>query len=136
MDKLKFAVIGAGAGGQTMAAYLASQNYYVTLYDHDKAKIARLNESADFVHHIPVVLLCQPVLGLLQQLRCNQKASQPFKLRQRLLIFALIEKHTGRCQRPQLCHIALNEGWHTLKQVRCFFKVITLQACHRPVALI
>ena len=44
MDKLKFAVIGAGAGGQTMAAYLASQNYYVTLYDHDKAKIARLNE--------------------------------------------------------------------------------------------
>lgn len=25
MDKLKFAVIGAGAGGQTMAAYLASQ---------------------------------------------------------------------------------------------------------------
>lgn len=49
MDKLKFAVIGAGAGGQTMAAYLASQNYYVTLYDHDKAKIARLNELGKIV---------------------------------------------------------------------------------------
>ncbi len=44
MNKMKFAVLGAGAGGQTMAAYLSSQGYYVTLYDRDAEKIARLNE--------------------------------------------------------------------------------------------
>ncbi len=44
MSKIRFAVLGAGAGGQTMAAYLSSQGYYVTLYDHDAAKIARLKE--------------------------------------------------------------------------------------------
>ena len=49
MDRLKFAIIGAGAGGQTMAAYLVSQNYYVTLYDNDAAKINRLNELGKIV---------------------------------------------------------------------------------------
>lgn len=49
MEKLKFAVLGAGAGGQTMAASLASQGYYVTLYDNDAAKIARLNELGKIV---------------------------------------------------------------------------------------
>ncbi len=44
MERLKFAVLGAGAGGQTMAAFLSSKGYPVTLYDHDAAKIARLNE--------------------------------------------------------------------------------------------
>ena len=41
---LKFAVLGAGAGGQTMSAILSSQGYSVRLYDIDKAKIARLKE--------------------------------------------------------------------------------------------
>lgn len=41
---LKFAVIGAGAGGQTMAAVLASKGYSVKLQDIDKAKIQRLKE--------------------------------------------------------------------------------------------
>ena len=44
MGTLKFAVLGAGAGGQSMAAILSSQGYEVRLYDNDKAKIARLNE--------------------------------------------------------------------------------------------
>lgn len=44
MGVLKFAVLGAGAGGQTMAAYLKSQGFSVTLYDNDAEKIARLNE--------------------------------------------------------------------------------------------
>lgn len=32
-----------------MAAYLVSQNYYVTLYDNDAAKINRLNELGKIV---------------------------------------------------------------------------------------
>ena len=44
MESLKFAVLGAGAGGQTMAAYLTSHGYSVRLYDNDKEKIAKLNE--------------------------------------------------------------------------------------------
>lgn len=41
---LKFAVIGAGAGGQSMAAILTSQGHSVKLYDIDKKKIQRLRE--------------------------------------------------------------------------------------------
>lgn len=44
MGTLKFAVLGAGAGGQSMAAILSSQGHEVRLYDNDQAKIARLNE--------------------------------------------------------------------------------------------
>ncbi|MDD3347677.1 NAD/NADP-dependent octopine/nopaline dehydrogenase family protein [Oscillibacter sp.] len=44
MEQLKFAVLGAGAGGQTMAAVLSSGGYSVKLYDNDREKIARLNE--------------------------------------------------------------------------------------------
>lgn len=49
MESLKFAVLGAGAGGQTMAAQLKSKGYFVTLYDNDAAKIARLNELGKIV---------------------------------------------------------------------------------------
>ncbi len=41
---LKFAIIGAGAGGQTMAAILSSKGYSVRLYDIDSAKVQRLKE--------------------------------------------------------------------------------------------
>ena len=44
MRALKFAVLGAGAGGQTMAARLKSDGYSVSLYDHDYDKIAQLNQ--------------------------------------------------------------------------------------------
>ena len=36
---LKFAIIGAGAGGQSMAAILTSKGYIAKLYDIDKEKI-------------------------------------------------------------------------------------------------
>lgn len=49
MGQLKFAVLGAGAGGQTMAAVLKSKGHIVKLYDHDTAKIARLNELGKIV---------------------------------------------------------------------------------------
>ena len=35
---LKFAIIGAGAGGQSMAAILTSKGYIAKLYDIDKEK--------------------------------------------------------------------------------------------------
>lgn len=41
---MKFAIIGAGAGGQSMAAILASKGYGVKLYDIDKEKIRCLRE--------------------------------------------------------------------------------------------
>ncbi|HWS29024.1 MAG TPA: NAD/NADP octopine/nopaline dehydrogenase family protein [Clostridia bacterium] len=41
---MNFAIIGAGAGGQTMAAILADKGYRVKLYDVDQEKIRRLNE--------------------------------------------------------------------------------------------
>ena len=41
---LKFAIIGAGAGGQSMAAILASKGYGTKLYDIDQEKIHRLQE--------------------------------------------------------------------------------------------
>lgn len=41
---LNFAVIGAGAGGQSMAAILTSKGYGVRLYDIDRDKIRRLQE--------------------------------------------------------------------------------------------
>ncbi|MPM22129.1 Opine dehydrogenase [bioreactor metagenome] len=41
---LKFAIIGAGAGGQSMAAILTDKGYGVRLYDIDKEKIHRLWE--------------------------------------------------------------------------------------------
>lgn len=42
--KTKFAILGAGAGGQSMAAVLAQGGYSVKLYDNKADKIARLNE--------------------------------------------------------------------------------------------
>jgi len=42
MSGLKFSVLGAGAGGQTMAASLKSRGYSVRLYDNDRDKIAKL----------------------------------------------------------------------------------------------
>ena len=44
MKKLKFAVIGAGSGGQGMAAKLAIDGYSVKLYDIDDEKIRKLKE--------------------------------------------------------------------------------------------
>ena len=41
---LRFAVLGAGAGGQTMAGVLSSRGYAVKLYDIAQAKIQRLND--------------------------------------------------------------------------------------------
>ena len=41
---LKFAIIGAGAGGQSMAAILTSKGYTAKLYDIDQEKIRRLRE--------------------------------------------------------------------------------------------
>lgn len=41
---INFAIIGAGAGGQTMAAVLTKQGHHVKLYDIDQEKIRRLNE--------------------------------------------------------------------------------------------
>ncbi len=41
---MKFAIIGAGAGGQTMAAVLTGKKHSVKLYDIDKEKIKCLNE--------------------------------------------------------------------------------------------
>ena len=41
---LKFAILGAGAGGQTMAAVLTNKGYSAKLYDIDQAKIDKLNE--------------------------------------------------------------------------------------------
>lgn len=41
---MKFAIIGAGAGGQSMAAILTDKGYSVRLYDIDKEKIRRLRE--------------------------------------------------------------------------------------------
>ena len=36
---MKIAIIGAGNGGQAIAAYLASKGAEVRLYDYDKAKM-------------------------------------------------------------------------------------------------
>lgn len=44
MDRLKFSILGAGAGGQTMAAVLSSSGFSVKLYDIDQEKIDRLKE--------------------------------------------------------------------------------------------
>jgi len=41
---LKFAIIGAGAGGQSMAAILTDKGYNVRLYDIDREKIHRLQK--------------------------------------------------------------------------------------------
>lgn len=42
MKKLRFAVLGAGAGGQTMAAFLTEKGYPVRLYDHNPTRIQQL----------------------------------------------------------------------------------------------
>ena len=42
MEKTKFAVIGAGAGGQSMAAILGDKGCYVALYDIDEFRIKEL----------------------------------------------------------------------------------------------
>lgn len=44
MSELKFAVLGAGAGGQSMAAILAAKGCSVKVYDINAEKIARLQE--------------------------------------------------------------------------------------------
>lgn len=44
MSNLKFAVIGAGAGGQSMAAILTDQGYKVSLHDINIEIVDRLNE--------------------------------------------------------------------------------------------
>lgn len=44
MNKLKFSVLGAGAGGQSMAAILSSQGYSVKLYDNNSSKIETLKQ--------------------------------------------------------------------------------------------
>ena len=44
MKKMNFAVLGAGAGGQSMAAILVQGGYGVKLYDNNAEKIAKLNE--------------------------------------------------------------------------------------------
>ena len=49
MGALRFAVLGAGAGGQTMASVLKDKGHYVSLYDNDTEKIARLNELGKIV---------------------------------------------------------------------------------------
>ena len=49
MKSLRFAVLGAGAGGQSMAAILAQQGHTVTLSDIDTEKINRLNELGKIV---------------------------------------------------------------------------------------
>jgi len=43
LRKLNFAVIGAGAGGQSMAAILTEKGYRVRLYDIDEKKISCIN---------------------------------------------------------------------------------------------
>lgn len=42
MKELRFAVLGAGAGGQTMAAFLAERGCPVRLYDHNLPRIQQL----------------------------------------------------------------------------------------------
>lgn len=44
MSQLRFAVIGAGCGGQSMAAVLASQGCHVSLMDRDQAVVQALQE--------------------------------------------------------------------------------------------
>lgn len=44
MKDLKFAIIGAGAGGQSMAAILTERGYQVRLHDKNSATIDKLNE--------------------------------------------------------------------------------------------
>ena len=44
MKKPKFAVIGAGCGGQTFAGHLASEGYDVALYNRSPEKLGNLNE--------------------------------------------------------------------------------------------
>lgn len=45
MNKLKYAVIGAGCGGQAIAGYLASGNFDVTLYNRSLGRIEPLIET-------------------------------------------------------------------------------------------
>jgi len=44
-NKLKYAVIGAGCGGQAIAGYLASENFDVTLYNRSIGRIEPLMET-------------------------------------------------------------------------------------------
>ena len=44
MKELKFAVIGAGAGGQSLAAILSQDGYSIRLHEKDKNKVDILNE--------------------------------------------------------------------------------------------
>ena len=47
MKKLRFAVLGAGAGGQTMAAFLTEKGYPVRLYDHNPYTDSAVANSQD-----------------------------------------------------------------------------------------
>lgn len=44
-DKITIAVIGAGNGGQALAAYLAAMGYKVRVYDRNLSKVNKLNET-------------------------------------------------------------------------------------------
>lgn len=44
MGKLKFTIIGAGAGGQSMAAVLKKEGYSVRLHDINSKRVEKLNE--------------------------------------------------------------------------------------------
>ena len=44
MSQLRFAVIGAGCGGQSLAAVLAGQGCRVALMDRDRAVVQALRE--------------------------------------------------------------------------------------------
>lgn len=57
MNALRFAILGAGAGGQTMAATLASHGYAVHLYDIDREKIRSLQQLGTIV--VSGVLPCE-----------------------------------------------------------------------------
>lgn len=60
---LKFAIIGAGAGGQSMAAILADKGYGVKLYDIDREKILRLRERKTI--QVTGVIVCEAAPGVI-----------------------------------------------------------------------
>ena len=49
MEKLRFAVLGAGAGGQSMAGVLSSKGYAVKLYDNNEEKLNGLHALGDTI---------------------------------------------------------------------------------------
>ncbi|WP_206458882.1 NAD/NADP octopine/nopaline dehydrogenase family protein [Anaerovorax sp. IOR16] len=49
MKQLKYAVIGAGNGGQTMAGYLSAKGYRVSLFDFLEAPIQKIKEGGNVI---------------------------------------------------------------------------------------